>query len=188
MECGAWADGEEGEGTALAEKRPLCRGRVEEASGSVAPLCGPLSKRSRGGYGGQGQVGFGPRMEPCPGWVTSRPHSLLSSTLGLSGPRFPPSTAVGLVTNSPHPSNSAGMLTGCWVPGPRIEMSKHCSEGPSVAVRHPPRCPEPQSLGLTVWGWVDWPFALPWGWPAACFPGTVGSDTRRAGSHAPADI
>lgn len=74
MECGAWADGEEGEGTALAEKRPLCRGRVEEASGSVAPLCGPLSKRSRGGYGGQGQVGFGPRMEPCPGWVTSRPH------------------------------------------------------------------------------------------------------------------
>lgn len=53
MECGAWADGEEGEGTALAEKRPLCRGRVEEAR-QYDPLLWSPVQRSRGGYGGQG--------------------------------------------------------------------------------------------------------------------------------------
>ena len=38
-------------------------------------------------------------------------------------------------------------------------MLKSCSEGPSVAVRHLPRCRELQNLGLTVWGSVDWPSA-----------------------------
>lgn len=49
-------------------------------------------------------------------------------------------------------------------------MLKSCSEGPSVAVRHLSRCREPQNLGLTVWGSVDWPRA----WPITCFPALLG--------------
>lgn len=38
--AGAWADGEEGEGRT--RRGPLCRGRVEEASGSMAPSVVPV--------------------------------------------------------------------------------------------------------------------------------------------------
>lgn len=54
------------------EEAPCAWGQVEEAGRGRAHLSGPQSAWSRGGCGEQGQVGFGPRMEPCPGWVASK--------------------------------------------------------------------------------------------------------------------
>lgn len=53
-------------------------------------------------------------------------------------------------------------------------MLKSCSEGPSLAVRHLPRCHEPQNLGLTVWGVGGLAFSLPGAWPTTCFPALLG--------------
>lgn len=67
VECRAWADGEEGEGTALAEKRPLCRGWVEEASGSVAPSVVPCPSGAGVATGDGGKLGLGPGWSPVLG-------------------------------------------------------------------------------------------------------------------------
>ena len=65
--CWAWAVGEEGEGTSLTEKRPLCWGQVEEARGGVGPSVVPCPSGAELAVGDGGKLGLGPGWSPVLG-------------------------------------------------------------------------------------------------------------------------